>query len=234
MQNQPGRENQFEGILRQTIKEKLHSKKAGALRYQDVLLPVFQEVLAFSEGIVAHLEINGQSPDVACKSGCNYCCHSQVNIIPIEALLISAFIKKEFTVTQMGALNTGIAKARSMTAGKTLEQVYAIKDDLPCLFLKFGKCSIYKIRPSICRSWNSLDSAACKTAYDSVDIGSSITGSPARNYIFGTTRALFEELSQAFSLQSSTLMLHNAIGDCLANPDPLGQWTSGKDVFRYG
>lgn len=226
--------NEFEDILRQTIKEKLHRKTMGGLSYQDVILPVFQEVLEFSESIVQHLEQNGQSPKVACKRGCNYCCHSQVNIIPIEALLISAFIKTDFTCSEMSALTAGIANAHSLTAGKTLAQVYAIKADLPCLFLKKGSCSIYQIRPSICRSWNALDSAACKTAYDSMDVGSAITGAPARNFIFGTTRALFEQLSDFFMLQSNTLLLNHAMSDCLNNTDPIGQWIKGNAVFNYG
>lgn len=233
MPNQPGRENEFEEILFQTIQTKLYQKKSDGLKFHDAILPIFQEVLEFSDSIVQHLEENGQSPKIACRSGCNYCCHSQVNIIPIEALLISAFIKTDFTFTEVSALNAEISQIHLLTAGKTLEQLYALKDDLPCLFLKQGRCSIYKMRPSICRSWSSFDSKACKTAYNSVDYRSSVIGSPARNFVFGTTRALFGQLSKAFSLQSDTLLLPNAMSDCLNNPDPLSQWAKGYDVFRY-
>lgn len=233
MSNQPDQESEFEEILFQTIQGKLSQKKADGLKFHDAILLVFQEVLEFSDSIVQNLEENGQSPKVACRSGCNYCCHSQVNIIPIEALLISAFIKTDFTFTEFSALNAEISQIHLLTAGKTLEQLYALKDDLPCLFLKKGKCSIYKMRPSICRSWNSFDSVACKAAYDSADYRSSIIGSPARNFIFGTTRALFGQLSEAFSLQSETLLLPNAMSDCLNNADPISQWAKGYDVFRY-
>lgn len=233
MQNQSGRENELEEILLQTIQEKLFQKKSNGLRFHEVILSVFQEVLEFSDSIVQSLEEDGQSPKVACRSGCNYCCHSQVNIIPIEALLISTFIKTDFTCAEVTALNMGISQIHLLTAGKTLEQVYALKNDLPCLFLKKGECSIYKIRPSICRSWNSFDSKACKSAYNSADYRSTVIGSPARNFVFGTTRALFKQLSEAFSLQSDILLLHNAMSDCLNNTDPLGQWTKGYHVFRY-
>lgn len=232
-QSQHDQENELEKILFHAIQKKLHQKKSDDLRFHDVILSVFQEVLEFSDSIVKSLEENGQSPKVACRSGCNYCCHSQINIIPIEALLISAFIKTDFTCTEVSALNAGISRIQFLTAGKTLEQVYAIKDELPCLFLKKGKCSIYKIRPSICRSWNSLDSKVCKAAYESVDYKSAVTCSPARNFVFGTTRALFEQLSQAYSLQSDTLLLHNAMSDCITNPDSFVQWTKGCKVFRY-
>lgn len=233
MPNQPDQESEFEEILFQTIQEKLLQKKSDGLRFHDAILHVFQEILEFSDSIVQDLEKNGLSPTVACQIGCSYCCHSQVNIIPIEALLISEFIKTDFTATQVNALNAEISQIRLLTAGKTLEQIYTLKGDLPCLFLKKGKCSIYTMRPSICRSWNSFDSVACKAAYKSVDYRSSIIGSPARNFIFGTTRALFEQISEAYSLQSKTLLLFNAMSDCLNTPDPIGQWAKGFDVFRY-
>jgi len=233
MPNQPDQGSEFEEILFQTIQEKLFQKKSDGLRFHDAILPVFQEILEFSDSIVQNLEENGQSPKVACQSGCNYCCHSQVNIIPIEALLISAFIKKNFTFTEVSALHAEISQIHLLSAGKTLKQLYDLKGNLPCLFLKKGKCSIYKVRPSICRSWNSFDSLSCKAAYNSVDYRSSIIGSPARNFVFGTTRALFEQLSEVFSLQSDTLLLPNAISDCLNNAAPLNQWAKGYDVFKY-
>jgi Fe-S-cluster containining protein len=233
MPNQPDLKSEFEHILFQTIQEKLHRKKSEGLTFHDAILPVFQEALEFSDSIVQNLEENGQSPKVACQSGCNYCCHSQVNIIPIEALLISAFIKTDFTCTEVGTLNADISHIQLLTAGKTVEQVYALKGELPCLFLKKGKCSIYKMRPSICRSWNSFDSKTCKDAYNSIDYRSTVISSPARNFVFGTTRAIFKQLSEAFSLQSEILLLHNAMSDCVNSKDPIGQWVRGCALFKY-
>lgn len=225
--------NDFEHILLKTTQERLHQKKSDGLSFADAILPVFQEVLEFSDRIIQGLEESGQTPKVACKTGCSYCCHSQVNIIPIEALLISSFIHTDFTGPQICTLRAGISRTRSLTAGKSIEQVYAMKSELPCLFLSNKRCSIYKMRPSICRSWNSLDSYSCRTAYDSVDPKSSVSASPARNLVFGTTRALFAQISDACTLQSDTLLLHNAMSDCFDSTDPLDRWAGGHDVFRY-
>lgn len=226
-------ENQFAEIIFQTIQKKLGQKKTDNISFRNAILPVFQEVVEFAQDIVQALEISGQSPKVACQSGCTYCCHSQVNIIPIEALMICAFIKTDFTAGQIEALEAGLIRARSLTEGKTCEQVYAIKDDLPCVFLKSGRCSIYTMRPSICRSWNSFDAGACKAAYYSHDFRSSVGASQARNFVFGTTRELFAQLSTTLSLQSGTLLLHDAVFDCLNILDSLGQWVGGNDVFHY-
>lgn len=229
-----GLENEFSKIIFQAIQEKLEQKKSGGLSLKASILQVFQEVVDFSQDIVRELETSGQSPEIACQSGCSYCCHSQVNIIPIEALVICGFIKTEFSLGQKNALNTGIARVRSLTSGKTFSQVYAIKADLPCVFLESGQCSIYKMRPSICRSWNSFDSDACRMAYHSHDYGAAVGVSQARNFVFGTTRELFQQLSEALGLQSETLLLHNALFDCLKVSDPLGQWAGKENVFQYG
>lgn len=227
-------ENKFEDILFHTIQDKLYEKRMENVGFQAAILAIYQEVLEFSDNIVQELEANGQSPEVACISGCSYCCHSQVNVIPIEALIIAALIETDFSYNQKGSLRDGISRTRSMTNGKTPEETYALKDDLPCLFLTKGKCSIYKNRPSICRSWNSLDVDSCKSAYCSIDFKSSISVSPVRNFVFGTTRALFGQLSKELSLQSETLLLYDAVSDCLGISDPLGQWVRGCDVFNYG
>ena len=42
-----------------------------------------------------------------------------------------------------------------------------------------------------------------------------------------------DNFSEAFSLQSGTLLLTNAMSDCLNHPDPIGQWTKGYGVFKY-
>jgi hypothetical protein len=225
------KESELERILFHTIQEKLQQKKTDGFKLYDVILPVFQEMLEFSDQIVLDLEENGHCPEVACQSGCSYCCHSQVSVIPIEALLIGAFIKTDFSRMEISELHTGMSQINARTCGKTLEQIYVIKDGLPCLFLKQGKCRIYHMRPSICRSWNSFDSAACRSAYDSADYRSQVPGSPARNLIFGTTRSLFKDLSDVFSLQSDILSLPHAVSDCLNSTDPLAQWLNGDVLF---
>lgn len=232
-QSDIGQGSDFEQILSRILQEKLYEKKMDGVGFQDAILLVFKELLEFSDNIVQDFERDGKSPTVACKSGCSYCCHSLVYIIPIEALLIFQFISINFTFSEINALRDGISHTRSLTTGKTVAQTYALKHELPCMFLKNGECTIYAIRPSICRSWNSLDANTCRVAYDSVDYRSSVNASPVRNFIFGTTRSLFEQFSEALLFQSKTLLLHNAVSDCLDSSNPIGRWTKGYEVFSY-
>ncbi|MCG8619396.1 MAG: YkgJ family cysteine cluster protein [Desulfobacterales bacterium] len=226
----------FEGIIYRLIREKLRDRAGDTPGHAETrinLLPVSLEVLEYVQEIVAELEDGGQSLRVACKSGCSFCCHSQVNIIPLEALLISQSVLAEFKGSEVSALRQRILNMRTAMAGKSEVQAYALKKTLPCVFLASGKCSIYRTRPSICRSWNSVDRSACMSAFHSKDPEAAVQASPARNFVFGTTRHLFGQITGELSLQSETLLLHNAMFDCLDTPDFLARWCSGGALFKY-
>ena len=82
-------------------------------------------------------------PYIACGKGCSSCCKMNVTISQIEANLI--------------AEKTGI-KSKQFTSSQShnIEEFIGI----PCIFLKDGSCSIYDIRPFVCRKHVSFDMTA--------------------------------------------------------------------------
>jgi Fe-S-cluster containining protein len=196
------------------------------------ILPAFEHIMEFAQVIIEQLEESGESPAVSCQCGCSYCCHSQVTIIPIEALSIYTYIKKTFSDIEISDLKKRILAFHDLTCGKTFEQRFAMKQKLPCIFLKSEQCCIYQARPSICRSWNSLEQSACIAAYNSQNSQAEIEAAPARNYVYGAARELFEMITQQQELQAQPLHMSQAIDDCFNNPDPLEQWSQGMDIFN--
>ena len=217
----------FARILSDAVRQKLEG-----ITSQKALLPILLEVLEFSQSLVTELETTGASHEVACASGCDFCCYSQVSIIPLEALLMDGFVKAQFSSNQIFALRGRIDRSCAMAAGKSFEQIHAMKNDRPCVFLESGRCSVYQVRPSICRSWNSFDAGACRTAYGSRDPEAGIASSPARNFVFGTARNLFQQISRDLELQYDTLLLSDAMSDCFLSGDPLDQWSRGELIFH--
>ena len=224
----PDQSGPFRQILSDAVRGKLD---AGSPR--EAMLPLFREILDFSQTLIFELEASGDSPRVACKSGCFLCCHSRVSVIPLEALLMAEFVDAEFSALQVDALVGRIHRSHDLTNGKSPEQIYALKDELPCVFLDGGRCSVYQARPSICRAWNALDSADCKVAYDSSDASASVASSPARRLVYGSARDLFQQLSLESFLQHDTLTLSEAMADCFHSPDPLACWARGDGIFHY-
>lgn len=81
------------------------------------------------------------SPYVACKRGCNHCCHIQVAITGVEAQLLGSKIG-----VRPAKLNPPQLRPRDSFGYNT-----------PCTFLENGECSIYEHRPFACRNHSSFE-----------------------------------------------------------------------------
>jgi uncharacterized protein len=92
---------------------------------------VFAKVDAFFERVLARYP-----SDLACKAGCHDCCAPDLTVTPAEAEAIEAFL---------GALDP---EARASVANRA-----TASDGSRCAALDdAGRCSIYPVRPVVCRS----------------------------------------------------------------------------------
>lgn len=80
------------------------------------------------------------APFIACTNGCSHCCHHGVEITSLEATNISNF---------------------SGRAARSLRKSIIRKDKpyqgSPCPFLVQDSCSVYEVRPLVCRNHASYD-----------------------------------------------------------------------------
>lgn len=85
----------------------------------------------------------GTNPSSQCgkRNPCNGCCHKNVKIFRDEAKLLLPYLPKDVT-------------AGDLIRVTTRDDTDRAKQNRPCLFLgKDGKCSVYDIRPAICRAY---------------------------------------------------------------------------------
>jgi hypothetical protein len=54
----------------------------------------------------------------------------------------------------------------------------------------------------------------------------------ARNYMFGSARKVFQDLSVQMKFETGIYTLPEAIGNCLSMSSPLTNWLAGKIVFQ--
>jgi Fe-S-cluster containining protein len=97
---------------------------------------------------------------VACKAGCDHCCHVAVSVTVPEALTIFDYLTRSFSAEARARLGARIADFRGRTRG--LSSAERFSPEYPCVFLEAGCCSIYEVRPLACRGMNSLDAAECE------------------------------------------------------------------------
>lgn len=103
------------------------------------------------DAVVAASEAVGQLPE--CKPGCASCCHARVEVSDPEALHIAGEVR-QWPEPERLAL---IARLRA----KSMDEGVSLRDRLPCAFLREGLCSIYAVRPAVCRKAHSLSAQAC-------------------------------------------------------------------------
>ena len=106
---------------------------------------------------------------VACGQGCSWCCYAQIHPTAPEVLRLADYIRETFTPEELAALRTRLAELDGRTRGLTMRELMPLR--LPCALLVEGRCSVYRVRPLICRGWNSTSAAACERRSSTPDAG---------------------------------------------------------------
>jgi len=118
-----------------TLKADLDKDKDQAL------ISLYNEMEERIIDYIPMLEKQGKS--ISCKKGCSHCCHLNVYITEIEAKIIAEYchdhnipIDQNYLMKQLAIDENQISKSQHSA----------------CVFLKNNECSIYPVRPSVCRT----------------------------------------------------------------------------------
>jgi len=88
-----------------------------------------------------------------CKAGCNNCCKLFATCTLPEGILIA---EELFKKPDWQALVPDLVKASKEFCFEGVNSMTYLSKKLPCVFLKEGLCSIYEVRPSVCRYYYSV------------------------------------------------------------------------------
>ncbi len=131
---------------------------------------ILMEGSAYADQIITQLEKSGDaSSEIACKAGCPYCCSMQISITPPEAIVLGTHVVDNYNTAAKNELLKKIDHNIRLTYQKTQDEKVQNWQETPCIFLKEGSCSVYAIRPFVCRSWHSLDVRQCIDSWRSKD-----------------------------------------------------------------
>jgi Fe-S-cluster containining protein len=163
---------------------------------------------------------------IACRKGCAYCCHSYVGILAPEAFLLADAVRarrdREAQVTAV--------RARAVPL-RNLGPQDRIGRKLPCPLLSDGACSVYPVRPTVCRQATSLVLETCIDEYEDRNRHVAIPVSPLHlAYSSGVFVALLGALKAA-GLPTDSYELSSALDAALADPDAERRWLEGDNVL---
>lgn len=176
---------------------------------------------------------------VACRSGCDHCCHQSVGVTPPEALRILAFLQESRSSEQLAELRTELSERRKATQALTANERFS--PDHPCPFLGDGKCSIYAVRPLSCRGMNSLDARDCerrlrdpeaRQAFLQQGFGGRVLLEPVRA-VEAVSAGMQMALSEHFFVDMRPLDLIAAMDSLLSRGSTVAEeWLAGDDGFQ--
>jgi Fe-S-cluster containining protein len=198
-----------------------------------------RNVMAATSRLTEGLLARAPAGAVACRAGCDHCCHQAVGVTPPEALAILDHISRTFSDAELEAVGARVAQLTAQTRG--LSAADRFSPDHPCPFLRSGQCSIYEVRPLSCRGMNSLDAGECekrlrdpdaRAAFLAGNFGGHSFMEPIRAF-HAVSAGLQIALDELYSLDMRPLDLTAAMDLLLNGPESIpAEWMIGKTPFE--
>lgn len=136
-------------------------RRASAITAQLAVAAAFDEAWR-----AARVQVEAEGP-LACRAGCDACCHQHVAVLPIEALAIAAEFGR-LGIAETQELRLRLASTDAAT--RDLDASARRRARIACAFLgAAGRCEIYAVRPMRCRGLHSRDAELCRRRTDVPD-----------------------------------------------------------------
>lgn len=185
----------------------------------------------WADHLMARLESENPLPrPIVCEPGCAFCCFNQVEVTPPEALVIGDYVEHGFSAPEKAALKENLNRTLRIKAGKSKQEIALLRGELPCPLLRGDRCSVYRVRPLVCRAMHSLDASQCELEFRS----NALTGVDHYLHRQEIVASIAQGLlagCREMGCQSGPLDLSSALGDFFQAPRPLERWIQGELTF---
>jgi hypothetical protein len=233
--NPPTPSNPIHSIASDAVRETL-----GKSSDVDSCTTLTKRIDALLEEAIVSYQADGAG--MACRAGCNFCCHLRVMVYPHEAIALFRYLRSRMPKEQSAAVRNRITD-NAARIGK-LDREGRMPANLPCAFLVDGACSAYEARPATCAGYHSLSRERCEDAFHSRETsqtrsamdatGASDTVPMLQGLRFVAT-ALDDGLDAGLAvsgLSAVRIELHTALAALLRNPSLIERWRSGRDLVK--
>ncbi len=166
----------------------------------------------------------GIAGKIACRKGCNFCCHSLVEVSIVEAIAVADVIAASPDLC--ASVRTVAPKVRGLSA------LARMQAHIPCPLLREDACSVYADRPRSCRALTSYDVAACEDefAHPAAERPPRLMFAWPRFLAMALTSGLATACSE-LKLQSNSVELIAGVDTVLADETAVARWLAGGNAF---
>jgi len=202
----------------------------GQGRVPERALEIAVSAFFLADHLTRRFEAEQELPHpVACQEGCDSCCYNRVELTPPEALLIGHHIAQH-SEAEKDLLLAHAARIIEIIAGMGKAESAARRREIPCPLLRNRTCSVYPVRPLMCRAMHGLDRERCAAELRT----GSLAGSQYyahRHEIAASVSAGLREGCRVAGLQSGAFNLTRALHDFFTQENPVERWIMGEEVF---
>lgn len=143
----------------QRASEQIYQGSQAPARLDGLLDALRQVAIDADDTIEQH---PGDRSLIDCGPGCSTCCVVNVSTLLPEGIAIARHIRSQGAVVEKAAVDRLEALWREVRGIDDDDRLYMRR---PCAFIdESGSCSIYPLRPLLCRSVTSTDAQTCRDA----------------------------------------------------------------------
>ncbi len=138
--------------------------------FEEEFMNWYQNILVAGEKLIREWE-KSLGKESCCKIGCNHCCNHAVEVYNFELIPIIKYIEennidfvidKGISVVNYLEENLSIVTSQYNYLDNATIEKYKIDYrnlQIPCIFLRENKCSIYSVRPTSCLNYHCYSSS---------------------------------------------------------------------------
>ncbi len=213
----------FESERDLVIKECGNNKNSSSLNTATInFYARLDETIA---GASTHIE-----QGVHCKKSCSYCCYFRVDVSANEIFAISDCMQTSFTNEELKQFVERANENKKQIS--MLSQAKRIVTNIACPLLVDDTCSVYAVRPSMCRKIHSMNVEACKHSYENPeDRNVENAEHPVLSAITMTMLIAARDGFSSHNLDDTVYDLSEVLIFALEDSKYKKRWLNGKKAF---
>ena len=197
----------------------------------DVCVELVGQVDRLLEQAAAHLQADGAS--LACRVGCNFCCHLRVMVLPHEAIALFRYLQSRMPEAIAERVREKLHEYTRPSAAASLASSVP-QSRRACAFLVGGECAAYEARPSACAAYHSLSKERCEQSFHNPSLPAATDALQALQVVAMALEDGVNAGLQMQGLSSVPVELHTAVAALLGNPALIARWRAGRPLTRTG